>query len=67
MTKPLAEMTEQELAAEFASAQEAERAAEFIDGLSAWASARKAAVQRQEHVISEMARRRLAGAGGAHS
>lgn len=55
--KALLDMTDEELRAEIDAASEAERLADYVDGLTAWSAAKGAARHRQELAIAEYARR----------
>lgn len=61
--KTLPEMTDQELRAELDAAIEAERVADYVDGLTAWKMAKGAAAMRRERAHAEFARRANAVAG----
>ncbi len=57
MLKPIAQMSAAELRAELDAAMEAEKLAEYQNGLTAWLTARDAAIERQRLCVDEMARR----------
>lgn len=56
-TKPLAEMSFDELQAERAAAQDAVAVADYQDGLSAWVEAKRTAEERLARVNAELVRR----------